>query len=164
MPIPTRGRTLLAVTVTVTVTVTALVLVGGVALAAPALAQQDLAGAYGLVRPEPAGAYDLTTGRLWSLVGALAGVVGLAFGGWALVRSGRRGRSGRGGAVVALVAGPVGAVVGGLVVAAAEGGPGTGYGIVGGWAALVIGVVATATGGLALTRLRRTPAPGVNGR
>jgi len=40
-------------------------------------------------------------------------------------------------------------------VAAAEGGPGTGYGIVGGYVALVIGVIATVIGGLALARSRR---------
>jgi hypothetical protein len=49
-----------------------------------------------------------------------------------------------------------GVVVGGLVVAAAEGGPGTGYGIVGGFAALAIGLIATVLGWLALARSRRT--------
>jgi hypothetical protein len=57
---------------------------------------------------------------------------------------------------VALVAGLTGMVIGGLVVAAAEGGPGTGYGIVGGFAALAIGLIATVLGWLALARSRRT--------
>jgi hypothetical protein len=57
---------------------------------------------------------------------------------------------------VALVAGLAGAVVGGLVVAAAEGGPGTGYGIVGGYLALAVGLIAMVLGGLALVRRRRT--------
>ncbi|WP_290053432.1 DUF6223 family protein [Amycolatopsis solani] len=96
-------------------------------------------------------AYDLTPGRLWSLVGAALGIAGVIVGGLAL----RRGKGGVGG-VVALVAGAVGAVVGGWVVAAAKGGPGTGYGIVGGYAALVIGLVAVAVSGLALARSTRT--------
>ncbi|TYB71430.1 hypothetical protein FXF51_00475 [Nonomuraea sp. PA05] len=104
----------------------------------------------------PVGAYDLTSGRLWSLVAALAGVAGVVIGALALARSARR--PGRTCAVVALVAGLAGAVGGGLVVAAAEGGPGTGYGIVGGYIAAVVGVAAMALGGLALARLRRTGA------
>ncbi|MEO6085116.1 MAG: DUF6223 family protein, partial [Umezawaea sp.] len=48
--------------------------------------------------------------------------------------------------------GLAGAVIGLLVVAAAEGGPGTGYGIVGGYVALVVGLVAVLLGGLALAR------------
>ncbi len=48
-------------------------------------------------------------------------------------------------------------VVGGLVVATADGGPGTGNGIVGGFAALAIGLIAAILGGLALARSRRAP-------
>jgi hypothetical protein len=58
--------------------------------------------------------------------------------------------------VLALAAGLVGVVIGALVVALAKGGPGTGYGIVGGYVALVIGVVAVVLGWLALGRSRRT--------
>jgi hypothetical protein len=43
---------------------------------------------------------------------------------------------------------------GGLVVAAAEGGPGTGYGIVGGVAALAVGLLAVGLGALGLARSR----------
>ena len=93
-----------------------------------------------------AAAYDLTPGRLWSLVGAALGIAGVVAGGLAL----RRGK----GAIVALVTGVVGAGIGGWVVAAAKGGPGTGYGIVGGYAVLVIGLVAVALGGLATARSR----------
>ncbi|MCS7483747.1 DUF6223 family protein [Umezawaea endophytica] len=109
-----------------------------------------------LVQPTTS-AYTLTSGRLWSLVGALLGLAGVVVGGLALARSaGRTGTgSGRRGGVVALTAGLVGAVVGGLVVVAAEGGPGTGYGIVGGFAAVVVGLVAVVLGGLVLARSRR---------
>jgi len=96
----------------------------------------------------------LTPGRLWSLIAALVGVIGVVAGGLALARS----RSGdtRRGAVVALAAGLLGMAGGAFVVAAAKGGPGTGYGIVGGFLALVVGLVAAALGGLALSRSRRT--------
>jgi hypothetical protein len=52
-------------------------------------------------------------------------------------------------------AGLIGFVNGGLNLAVATGGPGTGNGVVGGAAALVLGLIAVATGGLALSRSRR---------
>lgn len=115
------------------------------------------AAAHASVQLDPVGAYTLTSGRLWSLVAALAGLAGVVVGGLALARSaGRIGTgSGRRGAVVALAAGLAGAVIGGLVVAAADGGPGTGYGIVGGFVALVVGLAGMALGGLVLARSRR---------
>ncbi|MFG1948773.1 DUF6223 family protein [Nonomuraea sp. NPDC048826] len=119
-------------------------LIGVVGFAAPALAEV-------VVAPEQSGGY-LTPGRLWSLVAGGVGLVGAVVGGLAL----RRPAAMRWGAVAALVAGLAGAVGGGLVVAAAEGGPGTGYGIVGGYVALAAGLVAMALGGLALARTRRT--------
>lgn len=91
-----------------------------------------------------ADAYEMTAGRAWSLVGAGLGLVGVVFGLLALAR--------RRGAVVAAVCGVAGAVIGVLVVAFAQGGPGTGYGIVGGYISLVLGVVAAGLGGLALVR------------
>lgn len=90
----------------------------------------------------------VTTGRLLGSVAALVALAGVVAGGLALARNGSRRR----GAAVALGAGTVGVVVGGLVVATAKGGPGTGYGIVGGYVALAIGLIALALGGLALTR------------
>ncbi|WP_405148686.1 DUF6223 family protein [Sphaerisporangium sp. NBC_01403] len=57
---------------------------------------------------------------------------------------------------MALAAGLACTVIGGLVVAAADGGPGTGYGIVGGYVDLVVGPIAMVLGGLALARSRRT--------
>jgi hypothetical protein len=47
------------------------------------------------------------------------------------------------------------AVNGGLNVAIATGGPGTGNGVVGGAAAFVLGLLAVAMGALALARSRR---------
>jgi uncharacterized protein DUF6223 len=108
-----------------------------------------LLAAHDLVQPATS-AYTLTAGRSWSLVGALLGLVGAVFGVLALTRAG----TGRRRAVVASATGLVGAVIGVLVVAAAKGGPGTGYGIVGGYVALVVGLVAVLLGGLALARSR----------
>jgi len=53
-------------------------------------------------------------------------------------------------------------VNGGLNLAIAKGGPGTGNGVVGAAAALVLGLIAMALGGLALARSRRTGRPGHN--
>jgi uncharacterized protein DUF6223 len=96
--------------------------------------------------------YGLTAGRFWSLVAAFIGIAGVVLGGMALAR---RRRFGQRSSIVALAAGVVGMGVGGAVVAAAKGGPGTGYGIVGGYVALVVGFVAVTLGGLALARSRR---------
>jgi hypothetical protein len=60
---------------------------------------------------------------------------------------------------VALVAGLIAVVGGGLNLAFATAGPGTGNGVVGGAAALVLGGVAMVLGGLAISRSRRTAAP-----
>ena len=47
-------------------------------------------------------------------------------------------------------------VNGGLLLAIANGGPGTGNGVVGAAGALVLGLIAMAEGGLVLARSRRT--------
>ncbi|WP_394618288.1 DUF6223 family protein [Lentzea sp. JNUCC 0626] len=90
-------------------------------------------------------AYELTAGRAWSLVGIVVGALGLL----ALTR--RRG-------TWALGLGALGAVIGVFVVLVAEGGPGTGYGIVGGWVSLVVGAVALVLGGVARRRAARAGA------
>jgi hypothetical protein len=124
-------------------------LLGGFGLATPAAAHVSAQSA-------AVDAYTLTTGRLVGTVAALVALAGVVVGGLALARSAGRIGNGNRGAIVTLVAGLTGVVIGGLVVAAAEGGPGTGYGIVGGFAALGIGLIATVLGWLALARSRRT--------
>lgn len=95
--------------------------------------------------------YGLTAGRAWSLVGAGLGLVGVVVGlFWR-----RRG-------VVAVACGVAGAAVGALVVVMAKGGPGTGYGIVGGYVSLVVGVVAVVLGVLAMRRAARAAGPRVS--
>jgi hypothetical protein len=53
---------------------------------------------------------------------------------------------------LAFAAGRIAGVNGGLVLATATGGPGTGHGVVGEAGALVLGLIAMALGGLALAR------------
>jgi hypothetical protein len=59
-------------------------------------------------------------------------------------------------AVSAVAAGLLATGNGGLNLAIANGGPGTGNGVVGAAAALVLGTIAVALGGMALARSRRT--------
>src|SRR6266542_3952693 len=59
-------------------------------------------------------------------------------------------------ATTAAVLALVGVVNGGLNLAIAKGGLGTGNGVIGGAVALVLGLIAMALGGLALARSRRT--------
>ncbi|MEU4217443.1 DUF6223 family protein [Actinoplanes sp. NPDC026623] len=87
-----------------------------------------------------------TAATVVALAAAITGVL-------ALTRS--TGRGGIRATTVALVGGATGMVVGGLVVSTADGGPGTGNGIVGGFAALAFGLIAIVLGGLALVRTRR---------
>ena len=59
------------------------------------------------------------------------------------------------GPIVAVVTGPIAVINGGLVLAVADGGPDSGNGVVGGAAALVLGLTARVLGGLALARSSR---------
>ncbi|WP_250029375.1 DUF6223 family protein [Paractinoplanes maris] len=98
-----------------------------------------------------AASYALTGGRLLATTAALLAVAGVALGASALARPGGRRR-----AAAALTAGTIGALAGAVVIAVADGGPGSGSGVVGGWAALAFGLIAAGLGGLALARLRRS--------
>src|SRR5215831_6845411 len=108
-----------------------------------------------VAEPATTTVYGLTPRRLWATAVAALALVGVAIGGLALRRAvARIGASGRRGAILALAVGLVAAVNGGLNLAVATGGPGTGNGVVGGAAAFVLGLIAAATGGLALARSR----------
>lgn len=98
-------------------------------------------------------ASTLTGDRVVATAAAVVALVGVIAGGFALARSAGR-RAGRA-RVGAIAAGLTGLLAGWVVVATADGGPGTGNGIVGGYAAVVLGLTAVLLGGLALTRTRR---------
>lgn len=100
------------------------------------------------------GASTLTLDRAVATAAALAALAGVIIGGLALARP--TSRTGKRGATVAVIAGIVGTAVGALVLATADGGPGTGNGVVGGYAAVALGPIAALLGGLRLTRSRRT--------
>lgn len=87
-------------------------------------------------------AYELTGGRLASIVGAILGLAGAAV--VAVVR--RRGAAGegrapRGLAVAGAALGLAAAATGAAIVALADGGPGSGSGIVGGVLCLAAGLL-----------------------
>jgi hypothetical protein len=96
-----------------------------------------------------------TSRRLWATSAGALALVGAVVGGLALARSVRSiGNGGRRGAIVALLAGAIAAINGFLVLALADGGPGSGNGVVGGAGAVVLGVIAMALGTIALARRR----------
>src|SRR5689334_4848724 len=94
---------------------------------------------------EIAAAYTFTTGRTLATTAALIALAGVVLGCRALARPGRR-------HTAALTTSLVGLLAGILVVALADGGPGSGSGVVGGYVALALGLVGTGLGGLALVR------------
>jgi hypothetical protein len=111
--------------------------------------------ATGVSEPAAITVYGPTSRRLWATTAGALALVGVVVGGLALARSSRIGNGGRLGVIVAWVAGAVAAINGGLVLAVADGGPGSGNGVVGGAGALVLGVIGMALGALALRRSRR---------
>ncbi|MFJ7067985.1 DUF6223 family protein [Streptomyces sp. NPDC101115] len=96
-----------------------------------------------------ASVYTFSLGRLGSSVGAIIALAGVIIAWRALARP-----SSRPGPVPAIVAGAVGLVLGGLVAATADGGLGTGNGLGGAYVSLILGLIATALGGRALSRAR----------
>lgn len=87
----------------------------------------------------------MSAGRTLSLIGVVLGAIGLL----ALTRRG----------LWAVVLGAAGALTGVAVVVMAKGGPGTGYGIVGGYVSLAVGLAGVVLGGLAMRRAARAAAP-----
>ncbi|GLK98319.1 DUF6223 family protein [Dactylosporangium matsuzakiense] len=94
----------------------------------------------------------LTLDRLVASVAMLVALAALIAGVLAMTRRARLGRR----ALMVITAGTAaGAVVGVVLLATADGGPGTGNGVVGAGAAVVFGLAAAVLAGLAL---RRVPA------
>ena len=136
------------------------VICGGLAAAAlfGGLVHAVLVAAH-VSEPAATTVYGLTSRRLWATAVAALALVGVVGGGRALILPASRFSSGRFAAIVALVAGLIAVVNGGLVLAVATGGPGTGNGVVGGAGALVLGLIAMALGGVAQARFHRSSQP-----
>lgn len=116
-----------------------------------------LASAHASLLQQIVGPNTMTTDRFWATTAAVLALVGVVIGGLSLVRAGRTDTgSERKGAITALVAGLIAAVVGGLVLVTADGGPGTGNGVLGAGVAIVLGLIAMAIGGRVLAQSRRT--------
>lgn len=103
-----------------------------------------------------ADSYGLTSARLVATSAALLGLFGTVVGWLARVRA-RRGGAGVSGGVVAMVSGVIAACVGVLSLMTADGGPGTGNGVVGAYAAGMLGGLGMAFGGLAVVRACSVP-------
>jgi hypothetical protein len=102
-----------------------------------------------------------TTRRLWATTASVLALISVVIGGLAMVRSANRfGTAARLGVILALAAGLFAVINGALVLAVANGGPGSGNGVVGGAVALVLGLIGMIIGGLALSRSRRRPVAG----
>jgi hypothetical protein len=101
-------------------------------------------------RADPAATtvYGVTYQRVWASIAAGVALVSVVTGGVALTRRAPRL------AILAMIAGLIGAINGGLVLAVANGGPGSGNGVIGGAAAFVLGIAAVALGGFAVSRAR----------
>ena len=111
--------------------------------------------------PSATTVHGLTPRRLWATTVVVLALVGVVVGGLALYCAARRtGNHGRRAAIVALALGLIASLNGGLNLAVANGGPGTGNGVVGGAAAFVLGLIALALGGLTLARRRTCLEPG----
>ena len=103
------------------------------------------------------------SGRLGPTIAAVIGLTGIVFGALALAVAKRRAHAAtdmrsaddRGRAVTAVALGLISLVLGGVFLAAADGGPGTGNGVVGSAAAIVLGPIGMVLGGLARARNRQ---------
>jgi len=95
--------------------------------------------------------HGLTPRRLWATTVAVLALASAVIGVVALARP-----ANRFGAIASLVAGLIAVVNGGLVVGFANGGPGSGNGVVGGAGALVLGLIGMSLGAIALGRSRRS--------
>lgn len=124
------------------------------ALAAPAAEQVCTSAAD--CADQGVGTFVGTPARVWATIAAFVALAGVVAGGLALRSVRRAADGGRKAAVVALAAGLTGLVNGAANLAVADGGPGSGNGVVGGAVALVLGLVGAVLGGLALAGLRRT--------
>jgi FtsH-binding integral membrane protein len=99
--------------------------------------------------------YTMTPKRLAASSAAVIAIVAVVSGGLALSRSIRRaGNHGRRGAIVALVLGFIGLVLGTVVLSTASGGLGTGNGVAGAVIAVILAAIGIVFGGMVVNRSR----------
>jgi uncharacterized membrane protein len=108
-------------------------------------------------RPAPSTVYGLTLKRQFALVALGLGLLSVYFGWRTFRRSARHTSifSGKSWPIVAIVAGLMAVIGGVLNLATANGGPGSGNGVLGSAQALVLGFIGMLLGGLAVVRFRR---------
>ena len=107
-------------------------------------------------QPAKVGLYAMTGDRLRAVVAMLVALLGVLSGGFALRSAPDSGgaRSAPHAPAIALLAGRGGASLGGVVLANANGGLGTGHGFGGGIVALALGILAVALGAWARIQSR----------
>ena len=108
-------------------------------------------------KPAATTVYGLTPRRIWALTVIFLALVSLVVG-WRIFRRAAGDVNilkGKRQAIVAIVLGLLAAINGGLNLATANGGPGTGNGVVGSAQALVLGLTGVVLGALAMRRFKR---------
>jgi len=114
-----------------------------------------------LSKPAATTVQGLTAPRLWATTASVLALISVVIGSLALAHTANRfGTTGRLGAIVALAAALIAVLNGVLVLIVANGGPGSGNGVVGGAAALLLGLIGMIISGLALSRARRRASAG----
>ncbi len=102
--------------------------------------------------------YGLTPRRIWALTVILLALISLVIG-WRTLRQSASNRisifKGKRRAMVAIIMGLIAVINGGLNLATANGGPGTGNGVVGSAQALLLGLIGLVLGWVVLTRYKR---------
>jgi len=101
----------------------------------------------------PSTVYGLTSKRQFALVALGMALMSVIFGWRAFRKSAKHIR--KNGAIVAIVTGLMAVIGGGLNLATANGGPGSGNGVLGSAQALVLGLTGVLLSGLAIIRFRR---------
>lgn len=131
----------------------ALILMGGVALFA--LLVHNVLVVANVSIPAATTVYGSTPRRLWATAAMIFALAGVAMGGLSLRRSlGNTDKARQRNSIIALILGVSAIMSGGLNLAMANGGPGSGNGVVGGAIAIVLGMLAIAMGGILQIRIR----------
>jgi hypothetical protein len=133
-----------------------LIAVAAAGLVVPGLVYAVLVAA-GAAEPAAATVQGVTARRLWASIVLMLALIGVVISGFALARPSDSAASGSR-ATVGVGLGLAGLLNGVLNLALATGGPGSGNGVVGAAAAVVLGLVAVALGWLVLARGRRAAA------